>query len=207
MNRFTGLAIINLALAVFAQVTTHWTKSRNLSTSQLELFYEAWILPVKSWSFSYMFGLLYAIATVYLLYKVAKQSDVNLQVFNSILAQEEPTADKNKDITKESVGTVTQLKSYCGSTGTISIKEVEHLPAEEPEKGEVFLQSSQKELTNPYLNFYEDSDNSQDLNKDVEGVFLSLIKLGGPKYVYEEQESAHDSQGDLVNPYLLYEQP
>ena len=55
---------------------------------------------------------------------------------------------------------MTQLKSYCGSTGTISIKEVEHLPAEEPQKGEVLLQSSQKELTNPYLNFYEDSDNS-----------------------------------------------
>ena len=62
---------------------------------------------------------------------------------------------------------MTQLKSYCGSTGTISIKQVEHLPTEEPQKGEVLLQSSQKELTNPYLNFYEDSDNSLDPNNDV----------------------------------------
>ena len=87
-----------------------------------------------------MFGLLYAIATVYLLYKVAKQSDADSQVFKSILAQDESPGDKNKDIAKEQVATVTQLKSYCGSTGTISIKEVEQITSEEPEKVEALLQ-------------------------------------------------------------------
>ena len=77
MNRFVGLAIVNLALTTFAQVVTYWTKSLNLSTNELEEFYKAWILPVKAWSFSYTIGLLYASMTVYLLYRAVKSTDTN----------------------------------------------------------------------------------------------------------------------------------
>ena len=77
MNRFVGLAIVNLALTTFAQVVTYWTKSLNLSTNELEEFYKAWILPVKAWSFSYTIGMLYAFMTVYLLYRAVRSTDAN----------------------------------------------------------------------------------------------------------------------------------
>ena len=67
------------------------------------------------------------------------------------------------------------------------------MPAEDPSKSEVLLQGSQQELTNPYLNFYEVSEGNSEPNRDVEQIFLSLVTLGPSKYVYEDQESAHDS--------------
>ena len=88
MNRVVGLAIINLALVLFAQVVTFWTKSLNLSTNDLEGFYKSWTLPVKAWSFSYTVGLLYAFVTVYLIYRAVKATDSNPQTFRNIISSQ-----------------------------------------------------------------------------------------------------------------------
>ena len=88
MNRVVGLAIINLALVLFAQVVTFWTKSLNLSTNDLEGFYKSWTLPVKAWSFSYTVGLLYALVTVYLIYRAVKAIDSNPQAFSDIISSQ-----------------------------------------------------------------------------------------------------------------------
>ena len=65
----------------------------------------------------------------------------------------------------------------------------------------------QTELKNPYLSNQKVTEESCGPSIEVEQVFLSLVNLGGTRYVYEEQDSAHDSQGNLVNPYLQYERP
>ena len=86
MNRVVGLAIVNLALVLFAQVVTYWTKSLNLRTDELEEFYKSWTLPVKAWSFSYTVGLLYAFVTVYLIYRAVGATSSNPQAFTTIIS-------------------------------------------------------------------------------------------------------------------------
>ena len=102
----------------------------------MEKFYEEWTLPVKTWALSYSVSIIYSIVMVYFLLKMSTADERHPGLFDHIM----PSKEKNEAISeaKSPVPVITQLKSYCGSTGTVSHKQVEHY--EDESKGELLLQ-------------------------------------------------------------------
>ena len=102
----------------------------------MELFYKEWTLPVKTWAISYAVNILYAIVLVYTLIKICSADEQNQGMFNQII----PSMQKEE--VQAPVPIITQLKSYCGSTGTISHKQVSHYQdhqTDDQSKGELLL--------------------------------------------------------------------
>ena len=141
----------------------------------MEKFYKEWTLPVKAWALSYTFGILYACTVVYLLMKQSTADEKNPALFNQIVPMKKVTDTKEQD-SSPLVPVITQLKSYCGSTGTISHKQVEHY-AEDPTKGELLIQppsGGNTEFVNPYLSMTA-SEEAEKLQDGMVKVILSLI--------------------------------
>ena len=104
----------------------------------MELFYEEWTLPVKTWAFSYAVSIVYAAVLVYTLIKICSADELYRGLFDQIIPS------KQLEEVQPPVPIITQLKSYCGSTGTISHKQVSHYQdngnQEDQSKGELLLQ-------------------------------------------------------------------
>ena len=51
----------------------------------MELFYEEWTLPVKTWAFSYAVSIVYAAVLVYTLIKICSADELYRGLFDQII--------------------------------------------------------------------------------------------------------------------------
>ena len=141
---------------------------------RLELFYQTWTLPVRAWTVSYIVQLIYALMMVYTLMKACLAEDANPELFDQMLPSRS-LKDDQKPI-------VTHLKSYCGSTGQISHKQVTHF-AEDPSKGELLLHGTGE----PTQSIYSAT---REANKIEEGMAQTILSLVDPIVQHQEPESS-----------------